>query len=155
MVFRTTALAATTHTLMIEVTGRKNPASTDTYILVDAFDDAPAPTMAENQQPGSGNWQMSLNGYITADDVGKQIKGYASATSVNQGDSITFHVTVNPAQTYTMDVYRMGWYQGLGGRLLQHVGHLNGVQQPDCPVDSVTGLIECDWKVSYTLTSTT
>ena len=44
MVFRTTALAATTHTLMIEVTGRKNSASAGTYIMVDAFDDAPAPT---------------------------------------------------------------------------------------------------------------
>jgi len=51
-----------------------------------------------------------------------------------------------------MDVYRMGWYQGLGGRLLQHVGPLNGVQQPACPVDSVTGLIECPWTASYTLT---
>src|SRR5207237_10885380 len=37
MVFRTTALAATTPSLMIEVTGRKNSASAGTYIIVDAF----------------------------------------------------------------------------------------------------------------------
>src|SRR2546426_5979402 len=55
--------------------------------------------------------------------------GYASATSVNKGGSINLHISVNPAQTFTMDVYRMGWYQGLGGRLLQHIGPLNGVQQ--------------------------
>ena len=110
------------------------------------------PVVIENQQQGSPNWQMWRPGYRNADDVAKQIKGYGSATSVNKGDSITFHVTVNPAQAYTMDVYRMGWYQGLGGRLLQHIGPLNGVQQPSCPVDTGTGLIECPWTASYRLT---
>jgi hypothetical protein len=110
-----------------------------------------SPIVLENQQPGSGNWQMWLQGIPPADDVGKQIKGYASATSVNKGESITFYVTVTPAQQYTMDVYRIGYYQGLGGRLLQNIGPLQGVQQPACPVDAVTGLIECDWTASYTL----
>src|SRR2546430_685371 len=111
-----------------------------------------SPVVLENQQPGSGNWQMWLHGIPPADDVNKQIKGYASATSVSKGESITFYVTVNPAQQYTMDVYRMGWYQGLGGRLMQSIGPLQGVAQPACPVDSATGLIECDWTASYTLT---
>src|SRR2546425_3481630 len=113
---------------------------------------ANAPVVLENQQPGSANWQMLLSGLKPADDVSKQIKGYASATSVNQGESITFHVTVTPAQSYTMDVYRMGWYQGLLGRLMQSIGPLQGVAQPACPVDAATGLIECDWTASYTLT---
>src|SRR6266705_1046703 len=73
------------------------------------------PIEVENQQPGTANWRLTLN---EATDTGGQIKGYASATSVNKGDSLTFYVTVNPAQTYSMDVYRMGYYQGLGGRLM-------------------------------------
>src|SRR5438045_1152249 len=52
----------------------------------------------ENQQPGSNGWMWSG----LADDVTQQIKGYASTTSVNQNESITFYVTVNPAQTYTI-----------------------------------------------------
>src|SRR5439155_13323889 len=111
-----------------------------------------SPVVLENQQPGSGNWQMWLRGIPPADDSVKQIKGYASATSVNKGGSITFYVTVTPAQQYTMDVYRMGWYQGLGGRLMQSIGPLQGVTQSACPVEPVTGLIECDWTASYTLT---
>jgi hypothetical protein len=111
-----------------------------------------SPIVIENQQPGSGNWQLWLRGMTEADDFGKQIKGYASATSVNKGESITFYVTVNPAQQYTMHVYRMGWYQGLGGRLMQSISPLQGVAQPACPVDPGTGLIECDWTASYTLT---
>src|SRR5947207_5406432 len=45
----------------------------------------------------------------------------------------------------------MGWYQGQGGRLMQSIGPLQGVAQPACPVDANTGLIECDWTASYTL----
>jgi hypothetical protein len=46
----------------------------------------------------------------------------------------------------------MGWYGGLGGRLLQHVGALNGVTQPACPViDPSTFLLACSWAASYTL----
>jgi len=132
-----------------DAAGNPNTASTSTDNSV-TFNFV-SPVVLENQQPGSGNWQMWLHGIPPADDVNQQIKGYASATSVNLGESITFYVTVNPAQQYTMDVYRMGWYQGLGGRLMQSIGPLQGVAQPACPVDSSTGLIECDWTASYTL----
>src|SRR5205814_1680242 len=134
-----------------DAAGNLNTASTSTDNSV-AFGTFVSPTVLENQQPGSGNWRMWLHNIPPADDVNKQIKGYASATSVNKGESITFYVTVNPAQQYTMDVYRMGWYQGLGGRLMQSIGPLQGVAQPACPVDATTGLIECDWTASYTLT---
>src|SRR6202035_3351991 len=99
------------------------------------------PVVLENQQPGSSAWELGdvySRPYAT-DSVG-QIKGYASATSVNKGESIDFHVSVNPAQTYTIDVYRMGWYGGLGGRLMQHIGPLNGTQQPTCPTNASTGM---------------
>src|SRR2546422_2415563 len=40
-VFKATGLASGNHTLFIEVTGTSNPASTGTYVVVDAFDVAP------------------------------------------------------------------------------------------------------------------
>src|SRR5215471_16070392 len=109
------------------------------------------PIVIENQQPGTSAWQISSVG---SDAVG-QIKGYASATSVNKGQNITFYISVNPAQSYTIDVYRMGWYQGLGGRFMQHIGPLNGVQQSTCPTNTTTGMIECNWAAAYTLTTQT
>jgi hypothetical protein len=112
---------------------------------------SPNPVVLENQQPGSDQWHLGLPGYDTADDAVGQIKGYAGATSVNKGQPISFFITVNPTQTYTIDLYRMGWYQGKGGRLMQHVSPLDGVQQPACPVDATTGLIACNWAASYTL----
>ncbi len=109
------------------------------------------PVVTENQQPGTTAWQIGLPGFQVADDTAKQVKGYASATSVNKGEAITFRITVNPVQTYSIDIYRLGWYQGTGGRLLQHIGPLKGVSQPACPVDPTTGLIECQWSASHTL----
>src|SRR3977135_1939124 len=93
------------------------------------------PIVLENQQPGSSGWMWTNMG----DDVNQQIKGYASATSVNQNDSITFYVSVNPAQTYTIDFYRFGWYGGLGGRLRLHVDPVQGFQQSPCPASASTG----------------
>lgn len=108
------------------------------------------PIVTENQQPGSTAWRLSPP--LIADDAIGQIKGYASATSVNQNESITLYVTVNPAQTYTIDIFRVGWYAGLGGRLRFHAGPLAGVQQSACVPDPTTGLIACNWVPSYTLT---
>jgi hypothetical protein len=107
------------------------------------------PIVTENQQPGSTGWQL---GGPVADDATGQIKGYASATSVSQTQSITLFVTVNPAQTFTIDFYRIGWYAGQGGRFRLHVGPLNGTTQAKCLPDPNTGLIACGWTPSYTLT---
>jgi len=106
----------------------------------------------ENQQAGSSDWQMNRKNYWVSDDIKGQIKGYASSTSVNKGGQIDFHVTVNPAQKFTIDVYRMGWYNGQGGRLLQNIGPLDGITQPKPTPDPTTGLIDCNWPSSYTLT---
>jgi hypothetical protein len=105
------------------------------------------PIVVENQNSGSTNWNLGDSG---SDAVG-QIKGYASAASINKGESITFFVSVNPAQTFTIDVYRLGWYGGAGGRLMQHVDALQGTQQATCPTDPTLGTIVCTWNPSFTL----
>lgn len=110
------------------------------------------PIVLENQDPGTTTWQLTRPGYLTADDVSQQIKGYASATSVNKGSALTFYVTENPGQSFGIDIYRMGWYGGAGGRLMTHIGPVNGVRQPTCPSDATTGMMECQWSPAFTLT---
>src|SRR5262245_50179153 len=107
------------------------------------------PIIIENQQAGSSGWDVDQD-HVGSDAVG-QIKGYASAVSVNKGQNITLYVSVNPPQTYTIDIYRIGWYGGAGGRLMQHIGPLSGVQQPTCPVHATYGTIECHWAPAYVL----
>jgi hypothetical protein len=109
----------------------------------------PNPILAENQQPGTSGW---LTAGPFADDATGQIKGYWSATSVKQNENLNLFVSVNQAQTFTIDIYRLGWYQGFGGRLRLHAGPLDAVTQNACVPDPNTGLIACNWTPSYTLT---
>ena len=106
------------------------------------------PVAVENRHAGSSGWV--LTGRV-ADDRDDQIKGFASATSVGQGQTLSFSVSVNPAQAWWMAIYRIGWYGGKGGRLLRGVGPRRGVHQPPCPADPASGLISCPWSPSYTM----
>jgi hypothetical protein len=126
---------------------------------------APNPILVENQQPGTTSWQFT--NYNKA--MNHEIEGYASLTSVDKGDQISFMVSLSASAQYNMDFYRMGWYPtgtnpdgtscapSCGGRLMLHVGPLNGFKQADCPTvtsstDPNYGMIECNWTPSYTLT---
>src|SRR5262249_41851358 len=55
------------------------------------------------------------------------------------------------AQSASIDVYRMGWYGGMGGRLLEHIGPLPAIEQPPCASDEQTGLSACAWVPTFTL----
>ncbi len=114
----------------------------------------PNPVVVENSQPGTTDWMIGNSGYKIASDANGEIKGYASQTSVDKGENITFNVSVSPAQNYTIDIYRMGCYPDaggncLGGRFMQHLGPYAGIQQPACPTDGPsgtnTGLTQCSW----------
>ena len=116
------------------------------------FAAVPNPITVENAQTGTTGWQIGRSGFRVADDTTQQIKGYGSATSVNRGSAITFYVSVNAPQAYSIDVYRIGWYGGLGGRLMKREASLNGTTQQAPAIDSTTGLIACAWNPSYALT---
>src|SRR5438128_884797 len=46
------------------------------------------PIVIENQNPGTNQWTLGRAGYSVSSDATCQIQGYASATSVNKGQSI-------------------------------------------------------------------
>lgn len=105
---------------------------------------------AENRKVGSRDW--SPDGARQAvDDLKRQIQGYASATSVHLGETIDFHVTANPAQTFRISIYRLGWYGGAGARHLLTSPQLSGRTQPVPIPHRVTGTIACRWPISWTL----
>ncbi|GAB3970766.1 hypothetical protein GCM10029978_044720 [Actinoallomurus acanthiterrae] len=58
---------------------------------------------------------------------------------------------LTPATAYHLDIYRMGYYSGLGARLIATVQPSAALPQtqPACLTDSTTGLIDCgNWAVS-------
>lgn len=113
---------------------------------------APNPILCENALTGAASWR--LDGPISS-DIGAEIQGFASATSVDTGDAIDLHVTVAGGSVWDLEVYRMGWYEGDGGRLMHSASGLTGVDQGGCtnpPDDNASHV--CDWPVGsggYTL----
>ncbi len=101
-------------------------------------------TALENERQGSVEWE------ITSPALAREIEGYASRTSINRGDAIDLFVsTLDPS--YTIDVFRMGWYGGAGARQVAGPISRPGMRQPTPPPDSRTGLIECRWHDPYRL----
>jgi len=124
-------------------------------VLCTALYAAPAhagtgPTAAENALPGSPGWG-SPNPRKTA-----AIEGYAGATSVAPGETLGLHVAVSEPARYRIDVYRLGWYRGLGGRRIACVptcdGDKAGPLAPARPVpDPGTGIARAGWPVTDSL----
>ena len=100
----------------------------------------------ENTQPGNpaSEWQVAGAGSST-------IQGYATSMSVNIGDTVKFKVKT-PSTSYHIDVYRLGYYQGLGARKIASNVLPSAAlpqTQPACATFSATGLIDCgNWGVS-------
>src|SRR5579885_819337 len=102
------------------------------------------PVEIENALPGTSAWQGSNWA------ANHEIEGYASRTSVNRGEPISFFVsTTDPS--YTLEIFRMGWYGGLGARRMTDPVTLPGVQQTVPAPDPTTGLVDCNWNNPYTV----
>jgi methionine-rich copper-binding protein CopC len=100
----------------------------------------------ENQLPGTPPSVWDDGG----DD--QTILGYATQMSVNVGSSIAFKVNTD-AHAYTVDIYRLGYYQGNGARKIATVPVTAPLPQtqPPCLRDTTTDLYDCGtWAVSAT-----
>ncbi len=78
------------------------------------------------------------------------IQGFATEISVNRGSTILFKVATDAA-AYRFDIYRMGYYGGMGARKVASVLPTAALpqSQPSCLNDTATGLIDCgNWSVS-------
>jgi hypothetical protein len=104
------------------------------------------PVQRENARPGTPGWEIPA-------DAGKVITGYASETSVAPGQGFRLHVAAPPGSRYQVLVYRLGWYHGVGGRLVMCVpgcrsSHIAIAQPPPTTPGSVSGLFRAHWRVT-------
>jgi hypothetical protein len=82
------------------------------------------------------------------------IDGFADMNYAAQGATVGLYVSTD-SQTFTVAAYRMGWYDGAGGRLVWQSAPIAGVQQPACPVDTSVNMVSCDnWTRSTQLSVT-
>jgi hypothetical protein len=100
---------------------------------------------AENCLTGTPQSQWDISG---AGD--STIQGFATASSVNAGSTISFKISTN-ATAYVIQIYRMGYYGGSGARLVTTIQPSARLPQtqPSCVNDASVGIVDCgNWGVS-------
>jgi hypothetical protein len=102
--------------------------------------------IAENARPGTLNWVCN---HVQPNHA---LEGFASQVSAVPGDDVALFVNTT-ASAVQAQVYRMGYYQGLGGRLVLETDFAAATPQPP-PVTNSLGTVSCPWKPTMTLNVT-
>jgi hypothetical protein len=103
--------------------------------------------VAENAKPGSPGWVIPA-----AHDGG--IAGFADHVYASDGQHVTFYVST-AAPRFHVEAYRVGYYHGVGARLVWRSADVAGRHQPRCPVTPKINMVSCDnWKPSITVALT-
>src|SRR6266705_2343000 len=136
------AISATIVALVLSACGGSSRSSTSSTVPATSAN----PVQRENSRPGTPGWEIPAG-------AGAVITGYASETSVAPGQSFHLHVAAPPGSRYRVLVYRLGWYRGVGGRLIMCVpgcrsSHAAIAQPPPTTPGSVTGLFRAAWRVT-------
>jgi hypothetical protein len=73
----------------------------------------------ENERKGTRDWLLK-NTRVNPKTRYRcpWIEGYCSHTSVRAGQTLSIMVSTNPPSPFVVDIYRLGYYQGQGGRHL-------------------------------------
>ena len=105
--------------------------------------------VAENAKQGSADW------VIRTVQRPHGIEGYCDTTSARVGDPVQLFVSTEET-SFTVEVWRMGWYGGTGGLKYDTWGPVEGVKQPIPAPAGPTRTVVCDWtpSVSFTVPAT-
>lgn len=112
------------------------------------------PIQQENQDQGAYDWG------ITKGSHRGEIQGYTSADSLTPGQTLRVYVSTI-APSFTIEVFRLGYYQGLGARLMLTEQNVPGMSQgyyldagasgtgpincPRCSFDPATHEVQANW----------
>ena len=101
------------------------------------------PIVCENSKLGNPASEWDINGIGDS-----SIQGFATDISVNRGQTVRFKIDT-VSTNYRLDIYRMGYYGGLGARKVATVEPAAFPVQPACHDHLETGLIDCgNWTES-------
>jgi hypothetical protein len=104
--------------------------------------------VAENAKPGTRDWLLR-NPRVDPESKYRcpWLEGYCSHTSILAGETLSIHVSARPASIFKIEIFRMGYYGGDGGRLMKSITNLQGEPRADPPVGEKR-LRDCEWPSS-------
>jgi hypothetical protein len=103
--------------------------------------------IAENAKAGTLNWICNHNQPEHA------LEGFASQVSAVAGEDVAVFVNTT-AKAVQVQAYRMGFYQGLGGRLIVQTDFIPAKAQAAPVVTPGIGTVTCPWSPTLMLTIT-
>ncbi|HEU5472686.1 MAG TPA: DUF4082 domain-containing protein [Actinophytocola sp.] len=99
--------------------------------------------MTENQLQGNPRSEWDLSGPAST-----SIEGFATSLSVNRGTTVSFKINTASAN-YRIDIYRLGWYGGLGARKVATIQRSTPSIQPAPGGNATIGLYDAgNWSVT-------
>ncbi|HEY4018080.1 MAG TPA: N,N-dimethylformamidase beta subunit family domain-containing protein [Pseudonocardiaceae bacterium] len=99
----------------------------------------------ENKKPGTPAWRISDTPKTGA------VEGFASQVYASAGQSVMLYVN-STAPKFRVDAYRIGYYGGVGARLVWSSREQTGKAQPPCPLTAGVNMVSCDnWTPSLTV----
>lgn len=119
-----------------------SPVEVDSGVIDPTSDTAQASIPVENQAAGYNAWKVSTPA------PPESLAVWASPYVVSAGDTLKIYVQ-SIHDSLTVDIYRLGWYQGNGGRLLDRSTIPTAQVQPAC-TPPFPGPVSCPWQVSLT-----
>ena len=100
---------------------------------------------AENLNPGTKAWRLPGPAAEVGGVAHGGVTGYVSRQAIRVGQTERIYVSAPGARTIRIQIFRMGWYGGRGGREVLVSRRLRAVPQPPCIHRFATGLTECAW----------
>ncbi len=111
--------------------------------------EGPAPSIAqENRARGTTSWRLPGPPTLIGGEARGAVEGYVASQSIAAGERQTIYVNAPGSHAVRVRLYRMGWYDGTGGRLMLESGSLPTVRQRSCAHTFKTGLTQCDWRAT-------
>jgi hypothetical protein len=111
--------------------------------------------VTENQLTGNAQvqWDLSDQGQFSGFGLGKTgvthyLEGFTDNISVNHGQTINFKINTDCAN-YRIDIYRLGYYAGLGARKITTILKTSASVQPTPLQNAALGLVDAgNWLVT-------
>ena len=108
----------------------------------------------ENAKPGTRDWQLAKTRQLPG-KINKilnngrcpWIEGYCSANSIRAGEKLRVMVSTNPISDFKLEIFRTGYYNGDGARLMKSFDSLKGKTQRE-PSAGENYVQECNWDPS-------
>ena len=101
----------------------------------------------ENQKQGNPESEWGISGSGSTN-----IEGFATDISVDNGNTVSFKINTN-STNYRIDIYRLGYYGGMGARKVTTIQHTGLQTQPNPLRNATTGTVDAgNWAVSASWT---